>query len=63
MDKLLDWKNHTLVIAVVLINKPKDRVLGSLAHVAAGLANNLLKGLHHCILHTYIGGLRTSNKL
>lgn len=50
------------MVASVLINKPKDGVLGSLAHVAAGLANNLLKGPHHCILHAYIGGLRTSNK-
>ena len=52
----------TILVARVIVNKSKNGILGGFAHVAASLANNLLKGLHHGILDSHIFCLRSRDE-
>lgn len=54
--------NLTSLVARIIIDQSKDCFPRSFAHVTTSLANHPLKGLHHGVLDTKVGGLRSSNK-
>lgn len=52
----------TGLVAGTIVNESENGVLGCLAHIDTSLAHHLLERFHHGVLHTDVGGLRSSNE-
>lgn len=50
------YSRLTSLVACTIVNQTEDGGSGCLTHVTTGLTNDLLKGLHHGILHAKVGG-------